>query len=238
LYAPYTARIYDLLYSSNGGRLRDAQGEVDRILHEIRARNPRARSLLDVGCGTGRLLCLLDGEMDVYGIDLDASLLEVARTKCPDAVLQQADMKTFRLGRRFDAVICMFSTIAYATTEEGLRSSVARIADHLAPGGVVVIEPWFTPETFWHGHVSAHWVDTPEVKVAWAYRQVREGEVSRLDVHYLVTTAEGVEHFTERHELGLYTHETYLSAMADVGLTASWDPDGFNRGLYVAVSDA
>ena len=113
MYAPYTARIYDALYSSNGDRpLRDAATEAERVLREIRARNPGAGSLLDVGCGTGRLLRRLSDELDVQGIDLNAAFLAVARRNCPTAVLHQADMETFRLDLRFDAVICMFSTIA------------------------------------------------------------------------------------------------------------------------------
>jgi hypothetical protein len=63
-----------------------------------------------------------------------------------------------------------------------------------------------------------------------------EGTLSTLDFHYLVGTPEGVESFTERHELGLFTRRQYLRAFEAAGLRAEHDPQGLcGRGLYVAV---
>ena len=54
--------------------------------------------------------------------------------------------------------------------------------------------------------------------------------------HYLVGTPEGVERFTERHELGLFTVEEYLAAFRACGLEVEYDPLWLNgRGLYMAL---
>jgi hypothetical protein len=54
--------------------------------------------------------------------------------------------------------------------------------------------------------------------------------------HYMVATTQGVEYFTERHELGLFTHEEYLGAFRKAGLETSHDPVGLDgRGLYIGV---
>jgi hypothetical protein len=63
-----------------------------------------------------------------------------------------------------------------------------------------------------------------------------EGNVAILDFHYLVATAEGIEHFTERHELGLFTEEEYLAAFAQAGLEARHDREWLGgRGMYIGV---
>jgi hypothetical protein len=61
-----------------------------------------------------------------------------------------------------------------------------------------------------------------------------EGSVSILDTNYLIGTPEGITYFTERHELGLFTHEEYQDAFRRVDLEVEYDPVGlFKRGLYI-----
>ena len=62
--------------------------------------------------------------------------------------------------------------------------------------------------------------------------------VSVMDFHYLVATPEGIEHLTERHELGLFSHEDYLSALQARGLNVVYDPEPeklMGRGVYLDV---
>jgi len=80
-------------------------------------------------------------------------------------------------------------------------------------------------------------VDQPELKIAWMYTSRREDRLSVLDIHYLVGTREGVQRFEERHELGLFSHEEYMAALAAPGLRPWHDPEGlFSRGLYLALA--
>src|ERR671923_34446 len=111
--------------------------------HElVQARKPGAETLLDVACGTGAHLAELRRWYRCEGLDLDGELLAVARERLRDVPLHQDDMRDFDLGRRFDAVTCLFSSIGYVLTVEGLTAAVAAMARHLEPGGVLVVEPW------------------------------------------------------------------------------------------------
>ena len=228
-----SARIYDAIYAS----IRDYPREAAQLDALIQARRPGAKSLLDVACGTGVHLHHLAGRYEVEGLDLDPEMLAVARERLPDATFHHCDMASFDLGKRFDAVVCMFSSIGYVKTEEWLRDAIASMARHLEPGGVLVVEPWLTPDAWSDRHVGAVFVDEPELKIARVNVAEREGTISSFEFQYLVGTPDGVEHFSERHELGLFTVEQQLEAFRAAGLEAEHDPEGpMGRGLYVAVA--
>ena len=69
---------------------------------------------------------------------------------------------------------------------EQLRAAVSTMARHLEPEGVLLIEPWFTPEAFWTHTITLNIVDEADLKIAWMYTSEVEDGVSVLDVHYLV----------------------------------------------------
>jgi SAM-dependent methyltransferase len=228
-----SARLYDAIYAS----IRDYPREADELDRLIQERRPSARTLLDVACGTGAHLEHLAGTYDVEGLDLDPEMLAVARERLPDVTFHETDMSSFDLGKRFDAVVCMFSSIGYARTEERLREAVAAMARHLETGGVLVVEPWLTPEVWTDRLVGSVFVQEPELKVARINVGNRRDNISFIDFHYLVGTPDGVEHFTELHELGLFTVEQHLAAFSAVGLDADHDPEGpMGRGLYLGIA--
>ena len=224
-----SARLYDAVYASIRDYPREA-AELDRLIQE---RRPGARTLLDIACGTGAHLEHLTG-YEVEGLDLDPEMLGVARERLPNVPLHEGDMADFELRKRFDAVVCMFSSIGYVRTAERLRSAVSSMARHLEPGGVLVVEPWLSPEAWADRHVGAVFVDEPELKIARMNVGEREGNLSIFEFEYLVGTPNGLERFNERHELGLFTVEQYLEAFRAAGLEVDHDPEGpMGRGLYI-----
>src|SRR5438552_886674 len=103
-----TAHLYDLIYEAAG---KDYAAESAELHSLIQARNATAASLLDVACGTGAHLAHLGAWYEVAGVDVDPTMLAQARHRLPETVpLIEADMRSFSLGRRFGAVICLFSS--------------------------------------------------------------------------------------------------------------------------------
>ena len=63
-----------------------------------------------------------------------------------------------------------------------------------------------------------------------------EADLSIIEFHYLVATPQGVEHFTERHELGLFEPTKYMAAFEASNLAVTYDAEGLmGRGLYIGV---
>ena len=225
-----SAPFYDALYSFKdyGAAVRDIRRVLDQEA-------PGARRLLDVGCGTGRHLELLRERYEVEGLDINPAMLESARQRCPGVVFHEADMAEFAVAGRFDVVTCLFSSIGYVRTEERMRSAVLCMRRHLQPGGTLILEPWFSPETFWTGTITANHVDQPDLKISWMYTSEREEQLSVLDIHCLVGRPDGIETLRERHEIGLFTTAQHLDALDSAGLEARHESGGpFGRGLFIA----
>ncbi len=225
-------RFYDAVYAG-----KDHAGEAQR-LHALIQQHKRSpgRALLDVACGTGGHLVHLRAHYAVEGLDLDPEMLTLARAKLPGVPLHRGDMVDFDLGRRYDVVLCLFSAIGEVKTLDRLGRAVRTMARHLLPGGVLVIEPWLSPEAVEPGRLSALFVDRPDLKLARMNLVEVVGRLSILEFHYLVGTPRGIEHFTERHELGLFTMEEYAQALREDGLEVTVDAEGLTgRGLVIGV---
>jgi SAM-dependent methyltransferase len=225
-------QFYDAIYE-----WKDYNAECSRLIEFIaRYKKSPGNALLDVACGTGGHIPYLREAYAVEGLDLDQRMLEIARSKHPGIPFHRGDMVDFDLGRQFDVVVSLFSSIGYVRTNKRLALAVRNMARHVRPGGVLIIEPFFSPAA-WKPRIQApgaNIVDKPDITIVRMIDWVREGNLVKSLFHYLVGTASSVEHFTEAHEMGLFTDEEYRTSFASVGLPVTHDEKGLmGRGLYI-----
>jgi SAM-dependent methyltransferase len=136
--------FYDLLYAD-----KDYAAEADYVARALGS----GRALLELGSGTGRHGQLLAARgFDVLGVELSAEMAAEARSRSCDAgpsagsfACEVGDLRSFRAGRTFDAVISLFHVISYQTGNDDLAAAFATAAAHLAPGGVFLFDVWHGP---------------------------------------------------------------------------------------------
>ncbi len=230
-----SADVYDTLYS-----FKNYEEESQKVCALI-AEHKRSsgRRLLDVACGTGSHLAFLEPDFECIGVEPSAEMKRKAKEKLPSMEVHDGDMRTFDLGSEFDVVLCLFSAIGYMKNLDELGAAAKNMLRHLAPGGVLIVEPWLSPEVYQSGRTHATFVDEPELKIARMTLGERDGRLSIMEMHHLIADLSGVRHFVERHEMGLFTKEEYVGAFLGDGLKTFWEDDGLmaSRGLVISVRE-
>ena len=215
------ARYYDLLY-----RDKDYRGEADFIIEQVRAHAPGARSILELGCGTGiHAQLIVEAGYAVHGIDFSEAMLASAQARraglAPELQgrldFSQGDVRAFRSGRTYDVVISLFHVFSYQTRNADLQAAFATAAEHLAPGGVLVFDYWYGPAVL---------AQRPETRV----KRLSDGDLSVLriaesslddmastvDVNYETTVSVG-----ETREVIRETHRMRYLFIPEIELLAA-----------------
>jgi SAM-dependent methyltransferase len=223
---------YDAIYLA----MKDYAAEAERLRSVIEqyAQRPVCE-VLDMACGTGLHAQYLKDHYRVEGADLSPSQLAIARRRCPDLVLYQADMTSFDLGRDYDAVTCLFSAIGHVISEERLRAAVRAMAGHVRPGGLVVIEPFIDPSEFRPGHLSVEQGNEGDTRVVRVSYSESDGQVMKLTMHHFVSAVGAVSAAEPvRMDIAMFTAEQLRNAILSAGLEVFHDPEGLmGRGLYI-----
>jgi SAM-dependent methyltransferase len=227
-----SADYYDLLYST----FKDYAAETEAIAALLRRLNPTGRTVLDVACGTGEHAKRLAADgFEVDGLDLSPAFVAIARAKHPAGRFFVADMSDFHVPERYDAILCLFSSIGYLRTLDRVDAALACFREHLAPGGAIVVEPWFPPGALSTTRVFHNTGEANGVRVKRTARNEIDGRISRLLFDYVITDPGGVRRVSEVHELGLFTAAEMADAFRRAALDVEHDPKGLtDRGLFIA----
>ena len=135
---------YDLLYAD-----KDYAAEVQYIHALIQREMPGAKSILNLGCGTGKHDVLLaELGYEITAIDLSETMIEIALASYPDlsAVhFQVGDVRTFRSEKRFDVVVSLFHVMSYQAENSDLEAAFKTAAFHMKKNGVFLFDCWHGP---------------------------------------------------------------------------------------------
>lgn len=131
---------YDLLAQFYDQLMSDSSLRSKQVIRCIERYNPTASSLLELGCGTGAVLCGLSAMGSLTGLDISSSMLDIARARLPDVQFIQGDISSFDLGRRFDVIVCTYDVLNHLTEFSRWISCFACTRQHLAEGGLFIFD--------------------------------------------------------------------------------------------------
>ena len=185
------ARYYNLLY-----RDKSYSSEAEYVARHLRRHGPEAKHILELGCGTG-------GHAEhfarmgyfVEGIDLSEKMLERAelrKSRLPKDVaarmsFQQGDVRKFRAGKTYDAVVSLFHVMSYQLTDADQAAMLDTAAAHLPPEGAFIFDFWFGPAVLaQRPEMRVKRLEDKEIKVTRLAEPVLHSEDNIVDVNYTV----------------------------------------------------
>jgi SAM-dependent methyltransferase len=177
---------YDLLAKFYDQLMSDASLRSTQVMNCIERYSPTASSLLELGCGTGAVLNGLSAVDSLSGMDISPGMLDIARSRLPDAQFIQGDISSFDLGRKFDVIVCTYDVLNHLTEFDRWAACFACACEHLTEGGLFI----FDVNTV--GHMA---------KVACEQPQVHE-----FDGHTVIINVSAKEHPFFEWDLRIFEH--------------------------------
>jgi len=144
-----SARYYDSIYAD-----KNYAAEVDYVDRLIQRFAPRAHSVLDLGCGTGRhAFEFAERGYTVLGVDRSGNMLKRAQEQKAELpshlrdrlAFEQDDIRQFRLARHFDCVLALFHVVSYQNSNEDVLATFKTAKTHIRGDGVFVFDCWYGP---------------------------------------------------------------------------------------------
>jgi SAM-dependent methyltransferase len=208
---PFTALadVYDAI-------MQDVPYEAwcDFLLREATLRGWRGTRLLDLGCGTGLATApMLARGYGVTGVDASEAMARRARSRCPDAEIVVADVRTLELAAPFDLAYAVFDVLNNLVDDGDLVRALASVRSHLVPGGWLAFDANTSEglRSLWEDGVAEGWVDG----VHYRWRHTWDEGRRRATVDAYCQTAAGA--FVERHEERPFDVAELEAAMAEAG---------------------
>lgn len=192
------ARYYNLLYKD-----KNYTREADFVLGRLQSYGCSPKTLLDLGCGTGRhALEIARHGVAVTGVDMSQAMLDMGveelrkskETLAPGLILPrflQGDARKVRLSKYFDTVISLFHVMSYQNTEEDALAELETARQHLHPGGIFLFDFWYGPGVLTDPPEEREKImEDSDIFIRRHARPVHRINDNIVDVHYSIELAE------------------------------------------------
>lgn len=217
------ARHYDLLY-----RDKDYRSETNYVHAIIQRYRPGARTVLNLGCGSGRHdRYLAELGYQVTGVDISDEMLSAARIAAREMDRLEyhlGDLRSFRAGKKFDAVISLFHVISYQISNKDLVDAFKTAHFHLEPDGAFIFDCWYGPGVLTdRPAVRVKNLEDDRLKVTRIAKPDMKANQNVVDVNYQIFIRDKenntTEEFSETHQMRYLFEPEVQELLSQAGFT-------------------
>ena len=204
----------------------DYEGEAAAIAMQLERHfakpMPGARlRVLELGAGGGHTLYHLADQYDCTAVDLSAGMLTNCQMLNPDVTCVQGDMRDVTLDQTFHAVL-IHDAVDYLTSEADLAATFANVHRHLEPGGLLLVAPTYTSETF-SDHQTAHDQQSHGPLVLTYVSYICDPDPTdttfEMLLVYLIHEDGNTRVVEDRHTCGLFSEARWQALLHEAGFT-------------------
>lgn len=222
------AQYYDCLYQD-----KDYKQESNYIRDTILKYQPEAKTLLELGCGSGGHANVLAEHFDIQGLDISEQMIKMAQAKHQQSniAFDVADIRDFKLDKSFDSVFSLFHVMSYQTTNEDFYAVLANVKQHIKKGGLFLFDVWYGPGVLADkptGRVKR--MHNDKIHVTRVATPRLDTTLNTVDVHYEVFVKDNKNHissFDETHKMRYWFYPEITSFCKTLNFELLGAYDGF-----------
>lgn len=130
--------------------VQSARRRAKRVLELIRKYNPKAKSIMELGVGSGNVLKCFPKKYDLFGLDIDQKYVKLAQKKMPCANLIVSSMHNFKINKKFDVIFSIYDSINFLESFEQWKQTFKTVHKHLNEPGIFIFD-MYTPQMLERG---------------------------------------------------------------------------------------
>ena len=226
------SKYYDMMYVND----ESYRSEVDKVVSLVaQYKTSEGNMLLDIACGTGAQAAYLQNHFAVTGIDICDEMLGVAKEKVKNAAFINADMCNFNLNNQYDVILNLYGSIGQVESLEQMQMSIECAYNHLKQGGIFILTPWSTKESFNEALVCR----TKAIDFSGFCRMETVNRISddkiKIEYHHLVSDNLEVTYYQHANIITLFSEHEYTNSIKKAGfeIIERLQSDEFRMGAFV-----
>jgi len=194
------SHYYDLLYQN-----KNYGAEVEYINSLICEYAPKTKTILDLGCGTGRHAKILSKyHYEIHGVDSSEEMLRIANLNQVEKNLEfsQGDVRNVKLNKKFDTILSLFHVMSYQITNKDLIDAFNTVDEHLNDGGVFIFDCWYGPSVLTDlPVVRVKRLENNDINITRIAEPIMHSNENVVDVNYeIIIRDKKLKHDTVLHE--------------------------------------
>jgi len=221
------ALYYDLIYKDKAYK-----EEIKYIDNLIKKYSPETKSLLDVGCGTGKHAYFLSQKgYNAEGLDMSEIMLDFAKNSYPDMTFYHGDARNFKIDKKFDTITSLFHVASYQKANADIINYFNTIKKHLKEGGLFIFDFWYGPGVLSDKPaVRVKRLEDEKIKVTRIAEPIVHYDLDMVDVNYEIIIENkkdlSLERITEKHEVRYFFLPELMLMLEQAGFevleTSEW----------------